>query len=269
MDNVFFWVSKLAWLLVSPSSLLVLLAVVSWLLLMRGFYSLAKWGFGGLSLLMLLIAVFPIGSWLLVPLELRFPTNPKLPEHIDGIIVLSGAEKAVDSDYWQQVEVNQAVERDLAFMTLARDYEQAKLVFTGGSSNLFNQSLKATDVAKQLFAAQGFDTSRIIFESQARNTAENASLSHQLIKPQPGEVWILITTAWHMPRSVGLFCQVNWPVIPYPVDHWTLPDKVFSPSWSFAQHLLNFNIATKEWLGLLAYYVTGKIPALLPTKCQP
>ncbi len=269
MDTVFFWLSKLVWLLVSPSSVLVLLMLGGWILLLTNRYGPAKKCFSLLAVLMLAITTLPIGKWMLLPLELRFVTNPKLPEKVDGIVVLSGSEKALLSNYWQQEEFGGSAERNLAFMELARRYPQAKLVYTGGTGSLTNQQFKEADVAKSLYQRQGLDVSKILFETQARNTAENAKLSHQMINPRKGENWILITTAWHMPRSIGLFCQQQWPMLPYPVDHWTLPSGAFQLSWAFSEHLSNVNMATKEWLGLLAYYVTGKTPSLLPQHCLP
>jgi uncharacterized SAM-binding protein YcdF (DUF218 family) len=90
-----------------------------------------------------------------------------------------------------------------------------------------------------------------------------------MVKPKAGEVWLLITTAWHMPRSIGLFCQTGWPMLPYPVDHYTVPDRGFVLEWDFAKNLNDLDMAAKEWLGLLAYYAAGKTPEILPSTCLP
>jgi uncharacterized SAM-binding protein YcdF (DUF218 family) len=120
MDSVFFWLSKLLWLVVSPSSLLVFVVLVGWVALMRGAYRLAKGLFGLMAISMLFIAVFPLGQWLFMPLEPHFQTNPPLPDKVDGIIVLSGPERALTSQYWQQAELGEGAERNLAFMALAQ-----------------------------------------------------------------------------------------------------------------------------------------------------
>ncbi len=268
MDSAFFWLSKLLWMVVAPGSLLVLCALIGWIAVLRGYGRVAKWSLSLLISAMLVISIYPIGHWMLMPLETRFETNPKLPEHIDGIIVLSGSENTLTANHWQQTEFGATVDRNLAFLALGYQYPEAKMVFTGGTGNLMNQHLKQADVAKQLYIDLNFDISRIQFETQARNTAENAKLTKQLIQPKADEVWLLVTTAWHMPRSVGLFCKLDWSVTPYPVDHWTLPDSVSAiPVWSFTRHLQILDMATKEWLGLLSYYLLGKTPALLPDKC--
>ncbi len=153
-------------------------------------------------------------------------------------------------------------------MALGRQYPEAKLVFTGGTGSLTGQEYKAAGVAKVLFEQQGLDLSRITFERESRNTYENALLTKKLVQPDKGETWLLITTAWHMPRSVGIFCKQQWPVIPYPVDHATDPDDLFSIRFSLAGNLRNLNIATREWIGLFAYYLTGKTAKLFPTRCD-
>jgi len=80
----------------------------------------------------------------------------------------------------------------------------------------------------------------------------------QLVKPMANERWVLITTGWHMPRAVGVFCQVGWDVIPYPVDFATLPGYLGAVEWDFAKHLSSLKMAIKEWIGLSAYRFTGK-----------
>ncbi len=267
MDTLFFYLSKLLWLIISPDSLLLLLIILSLILFYIGKNKLAKKMLSITSGILLFIAFFPIGEWLLYPLESRFQTNPVLPEKIDGIIVLSGAEDAELSHVWGQVELGSAAERDLTFISLAQRHPQAKLVFTGGSGSLTKQQFKGADIAEQLFKQLGFNTDKILFERESRNTYENAIFSKKLIKPVKNENWILITTSWHMPRSVGIFCKEEWPVIPYPVDHQTNKNELFKINFSLAENLLGLKIAIKEWLGLFAYYISGKTPALLPNKC--
>ena len=268
MNNLFFWLSKLAWLLISPGSLLLLFVLLIFILLVLNKQRIAKIVAATLSCLLLIIAFFPVGEWLLYPLESHFPTNPVLPEKIAGIIVLSGAEHPYLSTLWQQVELGDAAERDLAFMMLARQYPEAKLIFTGGTGSLTKQEYKAADVAKELFAQQGFDIDRVMFEKDSRNTYENARYSYKLASPKVNENWILISTAWHMPRSVGIFCKINWPMIPYPVDHQTSKGHLFRIEFGLLNNLVTLRTAIKEWLGLLAYRISGKTPELLPGQCH-
>ena len=268
MDTFFFWLSKLVWLVISPDSLLLILILVSFALLFFGMQRAGRRLLGFVCVVLLVIAFVPLHNLLLYPLESRFVTNPELPRQVDGIIVLSGAEKAYLSSLWDQVELGPAAERNLAFVALARQYPQAKLIFAGGSGKLTKQDYKDADVAARLFEQLGMDITRIVFEKTSRNTFENALFAKRLIQPNKAENWILITTAWHMPRSVGAFCKQQWPVIPYPVDHVTPPGSLLSLRLSLAGHLTDLKIAVKEWVGLFAYFLTGKTTALLPSQCE-
>jgi uncharacterized SAM-binding protein YcdF (DUF218 family) len=257
MDGFFFWVSKLIWIIISPDSLLLLWFGLGIGLLWHGKIVWARRLLTALAVGLLLIGLFPVGEWLFYPLEKRFPANPKLQD-IDGIIVLSGPEDAMRSALWDQVILHEGAERDLAFMALARRFPDAKLVFTGGTGSMLHQEFKAANAARRLFVEQGMDISRVVFEHESRNTWENAMFSKQLAQPKQGEKWVLVTTGWHMPRSVGVFCKANWPVIPYPVDFRTEPGHLLRIDWDFAGHLQTLVTGVKEWIGLLAYRLTGK-----------
>ncbi len=268
MDSLFFWLSKLTWLVIAPDSLLLILILAAWALLWRGAYRPATGLLGLVAVIPTVIALLPVGAWLLSPLEQRFAANPPLPKKIDGIIVLGGAEDARLSASSLQAELNDAAERHLALLALAKRYPEAKLVYTGGTGSMLEQQYKGAAVAELLYAGQGLDLSRLTFERNSRNTYENALLTLREIKPVPGESWVLITTAWHMPRSIGVFCEAGWPTIPYPVDHWTVPAEPFAISLDLAAHLRVLKHAAREWIGLIAYYATGKTTALLPDRCD-
>jgi uncharacterized SAM-binding protein YcdF (DUF218 family) len=268
MDTLFFFLSKLIWLLISPDSLLLILILVALVFLYLGKQQLAKKTLSIVSGLLIIIAFFPVGEWLLYPLESHFQTTPTLPDKITGIIALSGAEDAELSHIWQQVELGSAAERDLTFLSLAQQYPKAKLVFTGGTGSLTKQEYKGADVAKKLFEQLGANTIEMIFERESRNTYESAIYSKKIVKPEKGENWILITTGWHMPRSVGIFCKAEWPVIPYPVDHQTNKDNLLRISFNLSNNLQTLKIAIKEWLGLFAYYLSGKTISFLPSQCK-
>lgn len=268
MDTLFFWLSKLVWLLIAPDSILYLLLVASAIFLYLGKQKLAKVFLFVCTGLATVIAFIPVGDWLLYPLESRFEPVQSLPEKVDGIIVLSGSESTLLSNAWGQVEVNEAAERNLAFMQLARQYPDARLVFSGGTGSLLHQEFKGADIASKLYQQQGLDTSNIVFERTSRNTYENAMNSKKLVNPTKDETWILITTSWHMPRSTGIFCQQDWSVIPYPVDHSTFKGSLFRINFNLAGNLRGLNTGMREWIGLFAYYFTGKTDSLFPAGCR-
>jgi uncharacterized SAM-binding protein YcdF (DUF218 family) len=258
-----FVVSKLLWFLAAPSMVLLLLAWAGLLLLRRhrrlGQLCLVV-SLGSLTL----IAFLPIGPIMLAPLENRFPPLTTLPANVTGIIVLGGA---VDPDISQARGIptlNADAERMTALVYLARQYPNARLAFTGGNGALVHGSMAEADVARQLFTELGADQSRIVYESQSRNTYENAVLLKALLKPQPGQLWLLVTSAWHMPRAVGLFRRAGWSVLPYPVAYRTAPDLLTAFHATFPQRLEMVDIATHEWIGLIAYWLLGRTSAIFP-----
>ena len=264
MDSFFFWASKAGWALISPDSLLLLLWLSGLVLLLVGAQRSAKVLLSCAGAFALVVALLPVGEWLLTPLESRFTPLEQLPEDIDGIIVLGGFLESSPSQSWQQTQSNNGAERLWAFTTLARQYPNAQLLFSGGSGTLTGQALKEADYIPALMRESGLGSRELSLEDQSRNTYENVLLSKALVKPQPQQRWILITSAAHMPRSVGIFCAQQWPVLPYPVDYRSDRDRLWSVELLFAEHLQVLRDASREWVGLLAYYFTGKTASLLP-----
>ncbi len=160
-------------------------------------------------------------------------------------------------------ELNSNADRLIGFVALARQYPNARLVFTGGAAvPRAGQEVSEADVAAAVFAKLGLDPERVIYERASRNTAENARLSHALVQPKPEETWILVTSARHLPRAVNTFHAVGWPVLPYPVDFHTGRPQEFE--FSPFRRLAGLNFLAKESLGLLWYRLQGWTSDLLP-----
>lgn len=259
-----FVLSKLTWLVTQPGNLFFILFVAAVLLLWT------RWRrFGRRFLIVLVVfgtvvAILPLGTWLLLPLENRF-FGVRLPDRIDGIIVLGGSVNQFISRARGQPAVGGSVERLLTFAELARKHPQAKLVFSGGSGELIRQDVKEAEAARAFFRQIGLDISRVQFEARSRNTAEGAQFSHALAKPQTGETWVLITSARHMPRAYGCFTAIGWKVAPYPVDYATEGTFRFHLRFGFAGGLGGLSAGLKEWAGLLYYYWLGRIPSIFPS----
>ncbi len=216
------------------------------------------------------IATLPAGDALLSLLEDRFPVVVEPPAAIDGIVVLGGVVNQALTRSRGQMTIGGAVERLTELANLARMYPQAKVVFTGGSGDPFAQDLKEADVLEPLLRTLGLDPERIILENQSRNTYENAVYAHELAAPKPGERWVLITSAFHMPRAVGCFRQAGWPgLVPYPVD-FQFPEGG-NLSWRFdlARGLGSLEDGLHEWVGLLAYWLMGRTDAIWPAPSPP
>lgn len=258
-----FYLSKLLWVLVQPSNLLLLIACGAYLLMLIAQARLGRILLGTVLGLFVLVSVLPVGNWLIYPLETRFAV-PRDLGGVDGIIVLSGAFSAKNSAWRGAPVLNQYAERFTAFMELARAYPDAKLVFSGGAVFPMHNNVTEADIGRWFFTAQGLDTQRILFEDKSRNTHENILYSKQIAQPQPGEHWVLVTSAAHMPRSVGLFRKNGWNVTPYPAGYVTMPflEPVAAPD--FAGRLERLDDGVREWTGLAAYYLLGRTSALFP-----
>ena len=267
MDNLFFFSSKILWQLISPDNLFVILLLVAVLLYYLGKRLYARRIFALLIISVVFLSLFPVGGWLLYPLETRFQHNPKLPDQVDGVILLGGSIMPETSRYWQQLEVNDYGERLNGFIDLAHRFPNAQLVFTGGNASITGNKPTEASVLKLHLGELGIEADRVVFEDRARNTAENAYYIRQLVDPDPDSNWIVITTAFHMPRSIGVFCHHGWSVIPYPVDHHTNPDKLLGVDFNLLSNAGDLKLAMHEWVGLLAYYINGSISQLLPENC--
>ncbi len=264
MDS-FFTVSKVGWLLAAPSNLLVFGIVVGLLLRVADVRRPAM-AVTALSVLGVLVFGFsPAANYLASPLEERFPPFKDDGRPVDGIILLGGAEVPDVALARGVPALNDAAERMIAFSALARRYPNARLVFSGGSGLLEPGEAVEADAVQLTLRDLGMDLQRITFERRSRNTAENAAFTRQAMDPAPGSRWLLVTSAFHMPRAIGCFRGAGFPVEAYPVDYRTVSVHDLDGGFTrVAQGLDLTDIATKEWLGLAAYYLSGRIPALFP-----
>ena len=253
-----FLLSKLAWLLLAPSNLLGLL-------LLAGVLWRRWWLVRGVVLLLVLLVVVPVGLWLHLPLEDRFARPETLPDRIDGIIVLGGAQEQQITSARDVLALDQHGERLIEGLALALRHPEARLVFSG-RSGLPAGIGGSEQIVNELFVdLMGFDAGRVLYEDHSRNTWENALLTKAALDPKPGEVWLLVTSAAHMPRSMGVFRRLGFEVVPWPVDYRTPGGLRWPLSFSAAARLDELDLAAREWVGLLAYRLMGRIGALFPT----
>lgn len=255
-----FVLSKILWSIVAPGSLLFLLLCAAFLW-QRPRPALTR-GLLGLVLLIFAVANFlPVTHWLISPLEQRFPM-PRSQSRVDGIIVLGGAIGPDKTGNAEQPDLNAAAERLTSFAALARRYPDARLIYSGGSGSVRDPDTREADLARPLLQSLGVDSSRTIYERDSRNTWENALYSKKLANPQPGEIWLLVTSAWHMPRAVGCFRKLGWNVVPYPVDY--LGNHLTWADLNAVEQLGFIGLAEKEWIGLVVYRLMGRSDDLFP-----
>jgi uncharacterized SAM-binding protein YcdF (DUF218 family) len=262
---VFFVLSKTVGVAMIPTNFLIGLGLVGLLLMPTPFAALGRKVLAFAVVVLAICAFSPLGNILLYPLESRFPAWDANHGAPDGIVILGGPIDADLSVARDTPVIRSAADRIVSGAALARKYPNARVIFSGGSPNLISNDAREADYAVMIFDSLGIDKSRLIMERRSRNTLENAEFSKALAMPKPGERWLLVTSAYHMPRSVGLFRMAGFPVEPYPVD-WRIGDKsdlAFFTTLA-TDGLIRTDIATREWIGLVAYRLTGKIDDLLP-----
>ncbi len=262
---MFFVLSKVLGFFALPSNLVISLGLVGVVLLATRF---SRAGRGLVVASLLLLAIFglsPIGNTLIVPLEDRFPRWTGAGGDPDGIVVLGGAVTPEVSAARGEIALNEAAERMTVIAGLASHYPKAKIIFSGGNASLFDRENTEAEFALRLFESFGISRGRVLAEDRSRNTIENAAFTKALALPKPGERWLLVTSAYHMPRAIGVFRRAGFPVEAFPVDWRTrgLADVVL-PFNSVGDGLRRTDTAVHEWIGLFVYWLTGKSSELFP-----
>jgi uncharacterized SAM-binding protein YcdF (DUF218 family) len=255
---MFFVLSKVLGFFASPSNLVILIGIVGLFLLPTRFARVGRC-LAFVSLIVLVIlGLSPLGNALIIPLEDRFPRWDPARGTPDGIIVLGGA---IDgSGPSNEVMLNEGAERLTVVPELARRYPNARILLAGGS---------AADVEAKFIERLGISRDRVTLEDRSRNTVENAVYSKVIVQPKPGERWLLVTSAYHMPRAIGVFRKVGFPVEPYPVDWRTRgAEDVLRPFPAISDGLRRTDTAVHEWVGLAVYWLTGRSTELFPAPTQ-
>ena len=259
---MFFMLSKALAFVLTPSNLLVLMGLLGLAL------ALLRWPKSGRLLLTIgilgvaLAGWSPLGPVLLMTLEDRFPQQ-EIPSTIAGIVMLGGAvdihiTQARGSESW-----NDQAERITAVAELANRFPAARIILSGGSGH--PDAISESSIARQALVAIGVPEIRIELETRSRNTCENASESFITAKPKANEIWLLVTSASHMPRAIACFRAANFPVTPFPVDYHTRgSEDLRRMQESVAEGLAHVDLAAHEWTGLITYRLAGLTRELFP-----
>ena len=261
---MFFILSKTLGLLLLPSNVLICAGLIG-LALMATRWRRAGARIGLASLVLLLaLAVLPVGTLLANKLENRFPPWDASRGAPTGIVILGGAIDPYLSADRGELNIGGPAARVIAIAKLARQFPQARIVYSGGNGWLVSRGGAEADFLYPILDDFGVPRTRVELESRSRNTAENATFSKEIVHPKPGERWLLVTSAMHMPRAIGCFRRAGFPVEAYPVDWMTPTHPKFGVSLSPVDGLEGLNNAVHEWEGLLAYWLTGRTSAFLP-----
>jgi len=262
---MFFFLAKILGFFALPSNLLISLGLLG-IALTATRYARAGRRIAIASVLLLAIAGWlPLGNALILPLEERFPPWDSSRGAPTGIISLGGAIDTVVSPVRGEVALNEAAERLTAMAELMRRYPQAHIAFSGGSGRLIYDGATEAEFAVRLLESFGIERSRIILESRSRDTDENARFSKEVLQPKPGERWLIVTSAHHMPRAIGAFRAAGFPVEAFPVDYRTRGAiDLLRPFATLGDGLRRTDTAVREWVGLVAYRLTGRTEAFFP-----
>jgi uncharacterized SAM-binding protein YcdF (DUF218 family) len=212
-----------------------------------------------------LVGLLPVGNALVHGLENRFPKWDASSAAPDGIIVLGNAISPKLSNAFGEPVFSGSGSRMLAMAKLARAYPNARIVYSGGDASLFGDGVRETDFVYPALESLGIAREHVQLETQSRNTAENAAFTKLMMKPKLGERWLLVTSARHMPRAIGCFRKAGFHVEAYPVG-WRAAGAL-DAQWErgVADGLERLDAAAYEWIGLLAYRLSGRTAELFPS----
>jgi len=272
---MFFYIAKGLWFLLQPSTLIALVIGYGAILIWTGW---ARWGrrfvtFG--AVLLLVAGLSPLGNALILPLENRFPrADLDTPPPPTGFIVLGGGEDRLVGAARRVPALNEAAERLVEAAMLARRFPEARIAFSGGNSGILYRSGTEAEGAGSLLTALGVPEDRLILEDESRDTYENAQFLKQKLTSDgvlgPGKRWLLITSAYHMPRAIGAFRKAGFEIEAWPVDYRTRGEADLArPFDKVSEGLRRVDVASREWAGLLAYRLTGRSEALFPAPRPP
>ncbi len=252
---------QLVWGVMNPANLLtlVLVAGVGLYLLSGGRRGRILVGVSAFCFALLTVA--PIGSAMMWPLEQRFQQPSRLPERIDGLIVLGGEVSPVVSLSSGVNVFSCSIVRVVDGVELARLHPEAKLVLVGGGS--FPIGYSDVRETMRFLINEGIMPARVVLENKSRTTRENAIYAEELLRPSPGQTWVLITSAYHMPRAFGAFTGAGWQIIPYPVN-FSINKKSMRFRFDLLDQLNDSTLAVHEWIGLVEYRLMGWSRELFP-----
>jgi uncharacterized SAM-binding protein YcdF (DUF218 family) len=245
-------------LLTDPLFWVVLMLVVGFALVRRRPIAARRWI--GLGLLVLVMS-----GWRALPDRLMHaletwhsPASPADVGRYAGVVVLGGSfERASLQIGREAVQINEHADRLTEAVALAMAYPELPIIFTGGCVDTGEGCVPEAVLAQRFFTRMGLAPNRIRYEAASRTTFENALLTAQLTGVDKTHPWLLLTSAWHMPRAVAAFRAQGWNVTPWPADFRSNADMPWT-AYSLTKGVQQWQFALHECLGLLAYWVSGR-----------
>lgn len=216
---------------------------------------------------LLVLGFSPLGQAVILPLEERFP-RADLTQISDpsGIIILGGGVDPRISKSRGQATMNAAGERVIAGIQLQRQFPSSKLIYSGGAGGENpEQDSEAYQFRQYFLPIFGIPPQNVVFEHHSRNTFENAWFTKKLLAPGADQTWIIVTSAYHMPRAIGAFRKAGFLALAWPTDYRTTSQsEIMQPFTRMFNGLRRTDTAVREWLALWTYWITGRTEHLFP-----
>jgi uncharacterized SAM-binding protein YcdF (DUF218 family) len=264
--DAFFLLSKIGWLIAAPSNLVAVVLVIG--------PALWRWKrtakFGRVTAVsaagvFLTIVILPLGDWMIGGLERRFPPfeacKANAGQPVAGILLLGGAVGVRTVSGRIEEDLGSSADRIWLAAELAGKFLDAPVLISGGQVFPREGARSEAEATADLLRDLGVARERIIVETTSRTTAENAAYASQMTDREG--YWLLVTSAFHMPRSMGAFRKAGVRVIAAPTD-WMVDDDAPLLTLNAVDRLGRFDLAVREYLGLLAYRLTGRTATLIP-----
>lgn len=258
------------WGVVSPAQLVPVAVIAGSALLLARRKRAGRWLLACGALGLLGFGLLPGAYYLARPLEQRYPAAD-LPDDVTGIILLAGSERPGASSAFGQPQTGTHGSRYIAALRLASRYPGALLVFTGGPLESAGEPAlsRPSGVAARILRDVGIAPSRLRFDTSSRDTCAHAGNVRAMVQPAPGQRWVVVTSAMHMPRVMACFRAVGWAdVVPYPTDYRAVPGRWGVETFQVARNLEMLDLAAHEWTGLVFYRLTGRTREVLPGPTQ-
>ncbi len=254
--DLFYPLSKFGWFLLAPSHVMLWMTIATAIALSVRRERAARWLAVTTAALFVLLSLSPVGIWLARPLENAYPPPDPPPGRIDGIVTLGGGlDTKLLLARGGAPSSHDGLARLVSTLALARRYPSARIVFSGGAGRFADAV-----AARLLFAEMGLDPARLTVEAASRNTFENLAYTRRLVRPGPGQTWVLATSALQTPRAMAVARRLGWSMLPWPTDYVTTPRGGlgdFLTEINLSGRLALVDAATHEWLGLLIYRLHG------------
>lgn len=253
--------NEILWTLLQPSVMLVLLVALALVATWLRWHAIASALLTAFLLAVAVVVLLPVGEWLGSPLEAQV-TAADLPGGVDGIVALGGAVDWRVTRERGQLSLNAAGERIAAAAALAQRYPEARLIVTGSFADAFADDLRGAPTDASLFFGPHFAGRTVTYLGASRSTYEDALLTLAEAEPRQGDTWLLVTSAWHMPRALGTFRAAGWTLTPVPVDYRSTGELRIAPDWDVAATLADLDRLVREWGAIAVYRREGRMVEL-------